>query len=185
MDDLAAVFKGSWGITCWCMHPRLTYPEIKVLPGEGKLKPRRRAAMTALAAQPIAPGLIASESDDPVGWVSIAPRDNFHRVDRSRATPREDDVAVWVIPCVTVAKRVRGEGVAIALIKAAVADAAENGAPSVEAYLQAGENRTSDDSAYFGTEPLFRQAGFTIIPKPLDKMPKNWPPRVTMRLTPN
>lgn len=185
MGDLGAVFKGSWGGTCWCMHPRLTDLEMKALPGEGKLKPRRRAAMTTLAAQPIAPGLIAFEGDDPVGWVAVAPRGDFHRVDRSKATPMVDDVAVWVIPCVTVAKRARGKGVAIALIKAAVAYAAENGAPSVEAYPRAGEDRTSDDSAYFGTEPLFRQAGFTLVREPLDKMPKNWTPRVTMRLTPN
>jgi hypothetical protein len=70
----------------------------------------------------------------------------------------------------------------VALIRAAVDHAAAHGAPAVEAYPRAGEARTSDDKAFFGTEPLFRQAGFEIIRAPLADVPKNWTPRVTMRI---
>jgi GNAT superfamily N-acetyltransferase len=92
-----------------------------------------------------------------------------------------DDVEVWVVPCITVRKQARGRGVALALIEAAVDHAARHGAPAVEAYARAGAGRVHDDFAYFGTEPLFRRAGFRMIRKPLPGMPKGWTPRVTMR----
>ena len=79
-------------------------------------------------------------------------------------------------------KMARGRGTALALIRAAVAYATEQGAPAVEAYPRAGATRTGDDNAYFGTEPLFRRAGFQVLRKPLETRPRNWVPRVTMRI---
>jgi GNAT superfamily N-acetyltransferase len=165
------------------MHPRLTDALTRDLPGPGSSSERRRIAMTRLARRRRAPGLLAYEGDEPVGWVAIAPRTELLRVDRSRATPRVDDEDVWVIPCVTVRSESRGRGVAVALIQAAVAYAGEHGAPSVEAYPRAGAARTKDDNAYFGTEPMFRRAGFRVIRKSLSNRPKNWTKRVTMRVT--
>ena len=183
MDALGAVFAGSWGRGCWCMHPRLSDAETRALPGEGSLNARRRAAMTKLARRRSrAPGLMAFEGDDAVGWVAVAPRDELGRVDRSRATPRVDDVDVWVIPCVTVRKAERGRGIAVALIRAAADYAFAHGAPAVEAYPRAGAVRTGDDNAYFGTEPMFRRAGFQVVRKPPPDLPRTWAPRVTMRL---
>lgn len=182
MDDMAAVLRGSWGSSCWCMFPRLTEAQTRELPGDGPVKQRRRDAMTKLARRRRAPGLVAFEDDEPVGWVALGPRSEFARVDASRATPRVDDVDVWIIPCITVAKSARGRGVAVAMIRAAVAYAAEKGAPAVEAYPRAGAARTGDDNAYFGTEPLFRRAGFKVIRKPLKGLPRNWLPRVAMRI---
>ena len=181
MDDFGAVLRGNYGAGCWCMFPRLTRAETIALPGEGSISPRRRNVMTELATRDPAPGLLAFEDDEPVGWVAVAPRSELNRVDRSRATPRVDDVDVWVIPCVTVRKDARGRGVAVALINAAVRYAAEHGAPAVEAYPRAGSERTGDDNAYFGTEPMFRRAGFSVIRGPLENRPRNWIARVVMR----
>lgn len=110
--------------------------------------------MTELTSRSRAPGLLAFENDEPVGWVAVAPRGELGRIARSRATPPVDDVDVWVIPCITVRKDARGRGIAVALIEAAVQYAAEQGAPAVEAYPRAGDERTGDDSAYFGVEPV-------------------------------
>ena len=181
MDEFGAVLRGSWGAGCWCMFPRLTDAQMRELPGSGSTSQRRRDAMTRLARRRRAPGLLAFDDDEAVGWVAIAPRSELTRVDRSRATPRVDDEDVWVIPCVTVKKTARGRGIAVALIRAAVDYAMDRGAPAVEAYPRAGSKRTSDDNAYIGTEPLFRQAGFKVIRKPLENVPRNWIPRVTMR----
>ena len=183
MEALGRVFVGSWGRSCWCMHPRLSDADMRALPGDGPLKQRRREALTKLARRRRAPGLVAFEGDEPVGWIAVAPRSELARVEASRATPRVDQAEVWVIPCITVRKTDRGRGIGLALIRAAVAYAAEQGAPAVEAYPRAGAVRTGDDNAYFGTEPLFHRAGFQVIRGPLENRPRNWTPRVTMRVT--
>ena len=181
MDDLKQVLSGGWGSGCWCMFPRLTAAEERALPGTGGGSERRRLAMTRLAGRRRAPGLLAYLDGEVVGWIATAPRGELSRVDKSKATPRVDDVDVWVVPCITVRKKARGRGVARALIEAAVDYAARHGAPAVEAYARAGGGRVRDDFAFFGTEALFRQVGFRVIRKPLPGMPKNWTSRVTMR----
>lgn len=183
MDDFGAVLRGSWGSGCWCMYPRLTRALEAELPEAESESARRRAAMTELARRKLAPGLLAFDGGEPVGWIAIAPRTELARIDASRATPPIDDEPVWVIPCITVAKSARGRGIAVALIQAAVDYAAEHGAPAVEAYPRAGDARVGDDNAFFGTEPLFRHAGFKPIRGPLENVPKNWTPRVAMRMT--
>jgi GNAT superfamily N-acetyltransferase len=179
MDAMGEVLRGSWGASCWCMYPRLTDAQARELKGSGS---NRREAMSKLARRKRAPGLLAFDGDEPVGWVAVGPRGEFPRIDGSKATPRVDDVDVWVIPCITVAKTTRGRGIAVKLIKAAAAYAFEHGAPAIEAYPRAGAEPTSDDSAFFGTEPLFRRAGFKVIREPLEKRPRNWVPRVAMRI---
>ena len=71
---------------------------------------------------------------------------------------------------------------AVRLIEAAAAYAFENGAPAVEAYPRAGTQRMSDDAVFYGTEALFERAGFSRVRGPLPDLPRNWSPRVTMRL---
>jgi hypothetical protein len=75
MNELGEVLRGSWGAGCWCMHPRLTAPEMRELPGDGTETERRRQAMTRLARRRRAPGLLAFEGDEVVGsaanWQSL------------------------------------------------------------------------------------------------------------------
>lgn len=184
MDDLAAVLRGGWGVGCWCLHPRLSDPELRALPGPGNEPERRRREMTRLARRRRAPGLLAFEGEEPVGWVAVAPRTELARIERSRATPRVDDVEVWVIPCVTVRKGARGRGIASMLIRAAAEYAFEHGAAAVEAYPRAGSQRVEAGSAFFGTEAMFRRAGFRVLRKPPEDLPRGWVPRVTMRCVP-
>ncbi len=183
LDDLGKVLRGSWGASCWCMFPRLTDAQTRALPGKGPLGERRREAMATLAARAYAPGLVLFEDNEPVGWIAVAPRTELARVEASRATPAVDEQAVWVIPCVTVRKTARGRGIAVAAIRAAVGYAVEQGASVVEAYPRAGGDRTSDGNVYFGTEPMFRRAGFRVVRQPREGLPKNWVPRVAMRAT--
>ena len=172
MDDMGCVLRGSWGAGCWCMFPRLGNPEANAIRSQG-----RRQAMTRLARRRRAPGLMAYDGGEPVGWIAIAPRTEYLRIENSNATPRVDDVEVWVIPCITVRPTARGRGIAIALIREAVKFAKKFGAPAVEAYPRAGRARTNDDNAFFGTEPMFRRAGFHVIAKTRGRRLR----RVTMR----
>lgn len=182
MEDMGKVLSGTWGNGCWCIFPRMTPAQERALPGPGGAGEQRHREMARLAKRRRAPGLLAYLDGEAVGWVAIAPRGELGRVDASKATPRVDDVDVWVIPCITIRRKARGQGVAIALIQAAVEYAASQGAPAVEAYARAGTKRVHDDFAYYGTEGLFRRAGFKVIRKPLRGLPKGWTPRVTMRI---
>ena len=183
MDAMGVVLRGSWGSTCWCMYPRWTDPQMREQTRGGERGPRRREAMTDLAGRNVAPGLMAFEGDQPVGWIAVAPRDELTRVARSRATPPVDDEPVWVIPCITVRRAHRGRGIASALIRAAVEFAGEHGATAVEAYPRAGGERTGDDNAFFGTEEMFSRAGFQVVRAPLEGRPRNWLPRSAMRIS--
>lgn len=181
LDDMGSVLRGSWGSTCWCIYPRLTHRQMLDLPGEGPHGPRRREEMTRLAQRDYSPGLLAFQGDQPVGWIAVAPRDELTRVARSRTTPPVDDEPVWVIPCITVRKAHRGQGIAVAMIRAAVGYAGEHGAAIVEAYPREGNERIGDDNAFFGTERMFSRAGFRVVRGPLEGRPRNWLARVAMR----
>lgn len=188
VDDVKTVTRGTWGSTCWDLFPRYTAAQQRELgitgSGPGSAESRRRAALAKLARRrKNSAGLVAYEGREPIGWISLGPRYDFSRVDNSRATPPVDDVPAWVIPCITVRKGHRGEGVAVAMIRAAVEYAAKRGAPAVEAHPRAAGKRVHDDFAFFGTEAMFRKAGFRRIRGVLPKLPKGWTPRVTMRAT--
>jgi GNAT superfamily N-acetyltransferase len=179
IGDMAQVLRGTWGSACYCLFPRMTESDRRrEHPGQSS-----RAIMTKVAAKRRAPGLLAYVGGEPAGWVAVAPRPDLRRIDRSKATPRVDEVAVWVIPCITVRRGFRRRGVARALISAAVEYAASQGAPAVEAYPRAGDVDVHDDFAFIGTEALFRKAGFRKVRGPLQGVPRTWTPRVTMRVS--
>jgi GNAT superfamily N-acetyltransferase len=179
MEDMKRVLAGTWGSGCFCVFPRMTEKDRRAeAPGQSS-----RAIMTRLAARRRAPGLLAYVGGEVAGWVAVAPRPELRRVDRSKATPRVDDIDVWVIPCITVRRRYRGRGIAQALVRAAVEYAGSQGAPAVEAYPRQSGERVHDDFAFIGTEALFRKAGFRRVRGPLKDVPRNWTPRVTMRMS--
>ena len=188
VDDVKTVTRGTWGSACWDLFPRYTPAQQRELgitgSGPGTAESKRRAALAKLARRrKNSAGLVAYEGREPIGWISLGPRYDFSRVDNSRATPPVDDVPAWVIPCITVRRGHRGQGVAVAMIRAAVEYAGKRGAPAVEAHPRAAGKRVHDDFAFFGTEAMFRKAGFRKIRGVLPMLPKGWTPRVTMRAT--
>jgi GNAT superfamily N-acetyltransferase len=183
IDDFAYVLKSSGsGSSCWDLWPRLAGAEQRA-DGLDRSSLLRRKKLASLATRRRAPGLLAYRDGEAVGWISIGPRMEYHRLANSKATPALDELPVWVIPCITVRKQARGEGVATALIRAAVVYATARGAPAVEAYPRAGETRVHDEWAFYGTAALFRKAGFRTV-RGILPVPKGWTPRVTMRATP-
>lgn len=187
VDDVKTVMRGTWGASCWDLFPRYTAAqqrELGISIGPGTAESRRRAALAKLARRrKNSAGLLAYQGDEPVGFVSLGPRHDFSRVENSRATPPVDDVAAWVIPCITVRRGHRGQGVAVAMIRAAVEYAGKRGAPAVEAYPRADGKRVHDDYAFVGTDAMFRKAGFRQVRGVLPRLPKGWARRVTMRRT--
>ncbi len=115
-SDLERLFgpRGACG-GCWCMWWRLTAREFDAMKGE-----ENRAALAALVDRGEVPGLLAYSGSEPVGWCSVAPRETFPRLERSRLLRRVDDEPVWSIVCFYVARAERGRGVMTALVRGAI-----------------------------------------------------------------
>jgi GNAT superfamily N-acetyltransferase len=91
-----------------------------------------------------------------VGWIAIAPREEYAVLLRSpQYRPRDEDEAVWSVTCFTVDREARRAGVAGALLDAAVAHAREHGAACVEGYAHSRDVRD-----YMGSRDLFLEHGF-------------------------
>ena len=144
---------------CWCMWWRQSAKEFETLGGE----PNKRS-LRALVDDGRPTGLLAYEDGTPVGWVSVAPRADFGRLNRSPKLRPIDDEPVWSIVCFYVTPRKRGSGVAGALLDAAVASARAAGAAMVVAYpVDPGEGRATSSGAYTGVLGMFLDAGFDEV----------------------
>lgn len=118
-------------------------------------------ATTAAAGR--APGLIAYRDEEAVGWVSVGPRADYERLAHSKVLAPLDDRPVWSIVCFVVARQARRQGVAAALLEAAVGYARSHGARWIETYpADTGGGRIPAASAYKGTLSMFERAGFTV-----------------------
>jgi GNAT superfamily N-acetyltransferase len=137
---------------CWCMYWR----DRSLEHGDPK-----KQAMERLVRAGREPGLLAYDDGEPVGWVSLGPRDDFAALLRSpQYRPREagGGDAVWSLVCFTVDKNAQRQGVARALLGAAVEYAFAHGASSLEAYPHQTERVN-----YMGHVELFQAAGFAPV----------------------
>lgn len=177
-DDVAAVLgpKRPDASVCWCLSYRLTSSkENRELVG-----PARGERVRELVAEDPAPGVIAYDGEEPVGWAGVHPR-----ADTSFATNRKipyvDDLDVWSVWCIRVRPGHRGEGISHALLAGAVEFAREHGAPAIEGYPVDNRGAKVDlTMAYVGTRALFERAGFAKAADTTSVL--NGFPRVVMRL---
>ena len=166
-DDLVALF-GSQGACagCWCMWMRRSPAAFRAGKGDGN----RRALRALVRKAP--PGLIAYDDGVPVGWVAVAPREAYTRLDRSRVLAPVPGDQVWAAPCFFVRAGHRGRGVHTALVAAAAEYARAQGAASLEGYPNA--NSVARQPAAFvftGFESVFREAGFREVARRSPKRP--------------
>jgi len=161
-DDLVTLFgeRGAYS-GCWCMYWRLPHSEFDALDG-----PARKKLLHGLAVKGPVPGLLAYLDGEPAGWCSIAPREEYAALERSRVYRRLDNEPVWSIDYFFMRRLARGQGLMEQLIPTAVAYAKSRGAKIVEAYPTdleaqrlAGRRLTGADG-YMGVVSAFRKAGF-------------------------
>ncbi len=143
---------------CWCLSHRLPARQIEELGGGD-----RGEAMRRLSRSGPAPGVVTYRDGEPVGWCSVSPRTAMPLVERSRLIRPVDDVPVWCITCLVVRTGHRRQGVVGHLLEGAVAHAAEQGAPAVEAYPVDPEGRMDTTMAFVGTVAMFAAAGFRQV----------------------
>lgn len=149
---------------CYCMYFRLPRPERGAKGG-------LRALVDGGG---VTPGLIGYVDGEPAGWISLGPRPDYGRLERSRVMRRVDDTPVWSVVCTFVARSFRRRGVQHRLLAAGVEHAREQGAGMLEAYPIDKPERSHPDSMFVGSRSLFEQAGFTEVVR-------RSPTRVTMR----
>jgi len=163
--DIEAVFNAK-GCTvargCWCMAYRRSV--IPFVPPAGVTSAdANRADLQALVDSGKPPGLIGYSGAVPVGWISLAPRDEFKRLENSLVMKAVDEQPVWSIICFVVPSQYRGQGVAAAMLKGAVAHARKQGAKLLEAYPMDFPGRSSNDSMWFGAKSMFDAEGFEEV----------------------
>ncbi len=156
-DDFAELFgpRGACG-GCWCMNWRLGARDFESGKGEAN-----RRAMKRRVGRGVAPGLLAYRDGRAVGWISVAPREEFPRLEGSRVLKPLDQVAVWSITCLYLAKEARRQGLSSRLLRAAATFAFAHGAPAVEGYPVVPKQAAMPDVfAWTGIEASFAKAGW-------------------------
>lgn len=164
LPDLAALFgEGGDPKWCWCSFYRVRSVDFRTAtPATNREVLEQAAVATAEAGR--APGLVAYRNDEAIGWVSVGPRDDYARLQHSKVLAPVDEAPVWSIVCFVVARKARGQGVAAALLEAAIAYAAEHGATLLEAYpVDTTDGRVPAAHAFKGTLGMYERAGFSVV----------------------
>ena len=163
LPDLAALFgQGGDPKWCWCAFFRMRQVDFSTSSARRNRAVLERAVRTT-SKERRAPGLVAYRDGEPVGWVSLGPRDDYERLTHSRVLGPIDERPVWSIVCFVVARKARMQGIANALLDAAVDYAAEHGATLLEAYpVETAGERIPAANAYKGTLGMFERAGFAV-----------------------
>jgi GNAT superfamily N-acetyltransferase len=146
---------------CYCMYYRrsgrldrpqgLTYSETN------------KRALRALVDRGVVPGLLAYDNGRAIGWVSLGPREDYGRLARSSVMKPVDAKPAWSIICFFVDAKMRGQGVADALLAGALRWARNHGVTLIEGYPCDKPARDRDDSMWFGSRSMFERAGFVEV----------------------
>jgi ribosomal protein S18 acetylase RimI-like enzyme len=177
--DLEAIFnaKGcSVARGCWCMYYRRSGPRGPLPRGTTHAQ-ANHADLKALVDAGQIPGLLAYRGKVPVGWVSLGPREQYARLQRSPVMKAVDNQPVWSVICFVVRPEYRGQGVAHALLRGAIVYARKHGAKLLEAYPIDKPGISNDDSMWFGAKSMYDGAGF-------EEVARRKPFRPIVRLTP-
>lgn len=167
LSDLDAVFQArgcSVAKNCYCMYYRVSGRQPEPAPGGSRSGDKRAAIAQLAAAGDPPPGLLAYDGHgQPVGWVSLGPRQDFARLARSPTMRAIDAAPVWSVICFVVPSAHRHKGVAHELLSAAVDFARAHGATLLEAYPVDRKSAGAPNAAWFGSASMFAKAGFVEV----------------------
>jgi len=141
---------------CWCMWWRLKRSVYEQQKGDGN-----KSAMKKLVESGKNPGILAYDGDTPIGWCSVAPREEFSVLERSRILKPIDEKPVWSIVCFFVNKEYRKKGISTELLKGTIKYVREQGGKIVEGYpVEPKKDQMPDVFAFHGLASAFLKAGF-------------------------
>jgi GNAT superfamily N-acetyltransferase len=151
---------------CWCMYWRIPRKEFQRNYGEGN-----KRFLEKLVESGNVPGILAYHKRKPVGWCSVAPREDFPVVGRSPTLKPIDDQPVWSIVCFFVSKPYRKSGLTHLLIKAAIDYAKEHGARIIEAYPIDVHAKYIEYERYLGLTTTYKKEGFKEVFRRSERRP--------------
>jgi GNAT superfamily N-acetyltransferase len=158
--------KGACG-GCWCMWWRVTASEFEKNKGE-----KNRKAMKKLVDTGTIPGILAYLGKEPVGWCSVAPREDFPRLARSRILKPVDERPVWSVVCLFVAKEHRNRGISTSMLKEAVRYVKSKRGRIVEGYaVEPRTERMPEAFAFHGLASAYIKAGFKEVARRSETRP--------------
>ena len=167
-SDLERLFgkNGAYG-GCWCIWWRTSRTVFSKQGNEGN-----RLALKAITEAGEVPGMLAYVDNQPAGWCSVAPREAFPSLERSRTLKRVDDEPVWSVVCFYVARPYRRQGLMAELLRAAIEYAGERGARIVEGYpIEPHHPDLPPVSSFTGIHSVFQEVGFVEVARRSERRP--------------
>jgi GNAT superfamily N-acetyltransferase len=141
---------------CWCMWWRIKRSEFEKNKGAGNKK-----LMKKIVSKGTAPGLIFYLNKIPIGWISVAPRDDFPVLNSSRVLKKIDDEKVWSIVCFFIDKHYRRKGISVEILKATINFAKKKKVKILEGYpVEPKKEKIPSVFAWTGFASAFLKAGF-------------------------
>ncbi|HET9046291.1 MAG TPA: GNAT family N-acetyltransferase [Casimicrobiaceae bacterium] len=162
--DLETLFNGPGGSQvrgCWCMYYR--HSGDTETPAGMTRAQRNKRNLKAVVDGGVVPGLIGYRNDDPVAWISLGPREDYRKLERSPVMKAVDDKPVWSVICFFTAKHARGEGISAQMLAGAAVYARAQGATLLEAYPVDKPGRSGDDNMWFGAKTMYDRAGYKEV----------------------
>lgn len=152
---------------CWCMYWRMRRKDYDLQRGSGT-----KRIMKNLVNNGTVPGIIAYDNNKPVGWCSVAPREDFPVLENSRVLKRIDEKPVWSIVCFFIRKEFRKKGLSLELLNAAITFVKMNKGKIIEGYpVEPKSGKTADVFAWTGLASAFRKAGFKELERRSETRP--------------
>jgi GNAT superfamily N-acetyltransferase len=146
---------------CWCMTFRLATKDYKQNKFEGNKK-----LMKNIVERGLPTGLIATIENEPVGWIALAPREHYLKIENSRSLKRIDQKPVWSITCFYTEKKCRRKGLSSMMIRGAIDFAKKHKIKVLEAYPAIPySGKVSAPFLWTGILSAFLGNGFKIVQK--------------------
>ena len=163
--DLESIFNArgcSVARGCWCLYYRDSGRPSLPPGGRNRAEHNRRELRSRVDKGEFI-GLVGYRDGEPIGWISLGPREGYHKLERSPVMKAVDDERVWSIICFVVPAEHRRRGVARELLRGAIAYARKNKVKMLEAYPIDTAKHAGDGSMWFGAKSIYDAAGFKVV----------------------
>lgn len=149
------------------MYWRLKQSVLDAQKGNGN-----KRAMKKIIFSDNIPGIIAYAEGEPIGWCSVAQREDFPRLANSRVLKPVDEKPVWSVVCFFINRNYRKMGLSVALLEAVKKFVKSNGGKILEGYpIEPKKDKMPDAFAWTGLSAAFLKAGFKEVARRSETRP--------------